>query len=329
LTSDLRPPTSELLEELTPFGRYGVEIDATLAPHTSFRIGGPAAALLTINQLPQLEAALNTLYRRKSPFLLLGGGSNVLISDAGIPNLVILNQCRQILWPEESTEPVLVQAEAGASLAGLARAAIKRELAGLTWAVSIPGTVGGAVVGNAGAHGGCIADNLQSIRLWEQGQTRDIPTSQLQFDYRRSRFKNLVSQPAHGPVVLSATFLLQTDPTGSEAERAESFIDHRRRTQPVDKSAGSIFKNPPGDFSGRLIEAVGLKGTRVGQASVSDQHANFIINRGQATAADVVQLMDLIRKQVYEQFGVILEAEIQFIGDWSAGPTLSYLPPTD
>ncbi len=324
--SDLRSPTSDLLKALSPYGRYGVELDALLAAHTSFRIGGPAAALLTINQLPHLEAALDTLHRLQMPFLLLGGGSNVLISDAGIPNLVILNQCRQIHWPEDNTEPVLVHVEAGASLAGLARAAINRNLAGLAWAVSIPGTVGGAVVGNAGAHGGCIADNLQSIRLWEHGQSSEIPASQLQFEYRRSRLKNLVAQPAPGPVVLSATFLLQPDPTGAQTQRAETYIDHRRRTQPVDKSAGSIFKNPPGDFAGRIIEAAGLKGARIGQASVSDQHANFIINHGQATAADVVQLMDLIRLEVYEQFGVILEPEIQFIGDWSAGPNLSELP---
>jgi len=326
LNSNLRPLTSELLEELTPFGRYGVQIDAELAHHTSFRVGGPAAALLTINQLTHLEAALTTLHRHQIPFLLLGGGSNILISDAGIPDLVILNQCRQILWPELSTESGLVQVESGAPLAGLARSAIKKHLAGLAWAVSIPGTVGGAVVGNAGAHGGCIADNLQSIQLWESGQTSHVPTSQLRFDYRHSRLKPLVTQPSHGPVVLSATFLLQADATASETERAERFTDHRRRTQPVDKSAGSIFKNPPGDFSGRIIEAAGLKGAHVGQASVSDQHANFIINHGQATATDIVQLMDLIRRQVYEQFSVVLEPEIQFIGDWSTGPTLTDLP---
>ena len=316
-TSDLRPLASDLLAALTPFGRYGVQLDAPLAPHTSFRIGGPAAALLTISHLPHLEAALRTLHHNKTPFLLLGGGSNVLVSDAGIPNVVILNQCRQIQWPEESTEPLLVQVDAGASLAGLARAVIKRHLAGLAWAVGIPGTVGGAIVGNAGAHGGCIADSLQSVRLWEDGQITETPSSQLQFDYRCSRLKNLVTQPAPGPVVLSATFLLQPDSDGSEAQRAKTFIAHRRRTQPIDKSAGSIFKNPPGDYAGRLIEKAGLKNLRVGQVSVSAQHANFLINHGEATAAEVIQLMNLIRRRVYEQFGVTLEAEIQLIGDWS------------
>ena len=334
--SDLRPPgdrkgapllTSKLLEALAPFGRYGVELDAPLAPHTSFRIGGPAAALLTISHYPHLEAALRTLHHKQTPFLLLGGGSNILVSDAGVSNLVILNRCRQIQWPEDSTEPLLVRVEAGASLAGLARAAIKRHLAGLAWAAGIPGTVGGAVIGNAGAHGGCIADVLQSVRLWEDGQISEVPATQLQYEYRRSRLKNPVARSVPGPVVMNATFRLRPDPTDSETQRAQTFIEHRRRTQPVDKSAGSIFKNPPGDYAGRLIEAAGLKGVRVGQVSVSARHANFIINHGQATAAEVIQLMNLIRRRVYEQFGVTLEAEIQLIGDWRAGPALFALPP--
>lgn len=330
--SDLRPLTSDppaddrkdspLLEALTPFGRYGAEPGALLAPHTSFRIGGPAAILLTINRLAYLEAALNTLHRQNTPFLLLGGGSNILISDAGVPGVVILNQCRQMQWPQDSADPLLVQAESGASLAGLARAAIQRKLVGLAWAVSIPGTVGGAIVGNAGAHGGCIADVLHSIRLWKNGRISTVPASQLQFEYRSSNLKNPSNQSAPGPVVLDATFLLRPDPGGVEAQRAQTFIEHRRRTQPVDKSAGSIFKNPPGDYAGRLLEAAGLKGVRMGQVSVSVRHANFIINHGQATAAEVVQLMNLMRRRVYERFGVILEPEIQFIGDWSAGPAL-------
>jgi UDP-N-acetylmuramate dehydrogenase len=325
LTSVLRPPSSDLLEALTPFGRYGVELEAPLAPHTSFRIGGPAAALLTINRLSHLEAALDTLHRQNTPFLLLGGGSNILISDAGVPGVVILNQCREMHWPQDSAEPLFVHAEAGASLAGLARAAIQRKLAGLAWAVSIPGTVGGAVVGNAGAHGGCIADVLHSVRLWEAGRIDAIPASQLQFAYRDSRLKHPTGQSAPGPVVLKATFLLRPDPGGAEAQRARTWIEHRRRTQPSDKSAGSIFKNPPGDYAGRLLEAAGLKGERVGRVSVSARHANFIINHGQATAAEAVQLMNLMRRRVYEQFGVILEPEIQLIGDWSAGPALSVM----
>ena len=131
-----------------------------------------------------------------------------------------------------------------------------------------------------------------------------------------------MARPGFGPVILDATFQLQPDPEQTASARARRFIAHRRRTQPVDKSAGSIFKNPAGDHAGRLIEAAGLKGTRIGGASVSSQHANFIINRGDATAADVVHLINHIRRHVYQRFGIILEPEIQFIGDWCRGPDL-------
>lgn len=320
------PVTSDLIAQLAPYGRYGVETDVPLAPYTSFRIGGPAAALVTINDLSNLIRTLDTLYRQQTPFLLLGGGSNVLISDAGIPAVVILNQCKDIVWPEKASETVSVQAQGGAALAGLARSAIKRDLAGLTWAVSIPGTVAGAVIGNAGAHDGCIADNLHSIRLWSNGEIVDLPASDLDLSYRHSRIKETVAQPTFGPVVLTATFQLQPDLTGEEQSKAEAYIEHRRSSQPVDKSAGSIFKNPPGDYAGRLIEAAGLKGAHVGGASVSSRHANFIINGGDASAADVVRLMNQIREAVFSQFGVALQPEIRFIGDWSHGPTLDPLP---
>ena len=314
---------ASLLDDLAPFGRHGVETDAPLAPYTSFRIGGPAAYLLLVQEMANLVAALDYCRRNQTPFLLLGGGSNVLISDAGVPDLVIVNQCRGIDWLAQEDGRVLATAESGAALAGLARAAIARNLAGLGWAVSVPGTVGGAVVGNAGAHGGCIADNLHQARLWAEGAASAVAAADLQLEYRRSRLKGMVAKPGLGPVVLAASFLLEPDPDGAERARADRYLEHRRRTQPVDKSAGSIFKNPPDDFAGRLIEVAGLKGAQVGGASVSEQHANFIINQGNATAADVVGLMNLIRTTVFTQFGIVLEPEIQFIGDWQHGPTLT------
>lgn len=310
------------LHELAPYGRYGVQQGAPLAPYTSFRIGGPAAYLLVVPEMAQLVAVLDLCRRHQTPFLLLGGGSNVLISDAGIADLVIVNQCRDIAWQMHEDGRMLVTAASGAALAGLARATLARKLAGLGWAVSVPGTVGGAVVGNAGAHGGCIADNLQQARLWTAGEVADIAAAELQLDYRRSRLKAVVAKPGFGPVVLAASFLLEPDPDGEERARADRYLEHRRRTQPVDKSAGSIFKNPPADFAGHLIEAAGLKGAQVGGASVSEQHANFIINQGNATAANVVGLMNLIRSTVFAQTGIVLEPEIQFIGDWQHGPTL-------
>lgn len=315
------PPS--LLAELASFGRYGIQSEASMAPFTSFRIGGPAEALLTVQHAEHLIAALSVLWRWQTPFLLLGGGSNVLISDAGVSGLVILNQCRQIDWPETGDPAPCVRAESGAALAGLARSAIKRGLGGLAWAVSIPGAVGGAVVGNAGAHDGCLADNLISASLWENGCVQEVEAADLGFAYRRSRLKPFVTRPGLGSVVLAATLQLWPDPDGIDTARAESFIEHRRRTQPVDKSAGSIFKNPEGDYAGRLIEAAGLKGYTVGGACVSNLHGNFIVNRGDASAVDVVHLMNHIRHTVRDRFGILLEPEIQLIGDWHLPPLAS------
>lgn len=320
------PLPDSLVAELGPYGRRGVQSGVPLSLHTSFRIGGPAASLLTVERLSHLVAVLNILHRRQVPFLMLGGGSNVLISDAGVPELVVLNHCRQVHWPAAPATPLLVRADSGASLAGLARGAIKHHLAGLAWAASVPGSVGGAVVGNAGAHGGCVADQLLSTSLWEDGQVKEVPSTDLRYAYRWSRLKGEVASPGLGPVVLTATFQLEADPEGKDAALANHFIAHRRLTQPVDKSAGSIFKNPPGDYAGRLIEALGLKGFAIGDAMVSPIHSNFIVNRGDATAAQVARLMNHIRTTVYEHFGVILEPEILFVGDWSAGPRLSPLP---
>ena len=328
-----------LLAALAPFGRNGVQTNASLAPYTSFRIGGPAAALLVIRQLTDLTGALAVLSDYGAPFLVLGGGSNVLCSDAGVRAVVLLNQCRRIVWPAEGIGGdqgvgTVVQAESGVLLAGLARGAIQRRLAGLAWAVSVPGTVGGAVVGNAGAHGGCVADNLNRARIWQDGQLSEWTASRLEFGYRTSILKTSLNdgigdRAGQGPVVLSASFALGPDPDGIEQEHARTFIEHRRRTQPVDKSAGSMFKNPPGDFAGRLIEAAGIKGTSAGGAAISTVHGNFIINQGGATAADVIQLMNQIRRRVHDRFGVVLEPEIRFIGDWGGRPILESISSDD
>ena len=319
-------PPPPWLPELEALSRGGVRRQAPLAPYTSFRIGGPADYLAVITQREQLLAALNLLHHSQTPFLLLGGGSNILISDAGIPSLTIINQCKTTYWPERSQQEeqtaVIIEVDAGAPLAGFARESINRRLAGLSWAVSIPGSVGGAIVGNAGAHGGDIAGALVSVRVWRSGRVETWSAEQMAFAYRRSLLKGVSAEPGDNPVILSATFRLQSDADNQAAVQATAAIQHRRNTQPAGKSAGSIFKNPPGDYAGRLIEAAGLKGRCAGEACISEKHANFIINRGQASAADVMTLINLIRREVWRQFGVLLEPEILFIGDWSNGPAL-------
>ena len=315
--------SAELQAALDELSRGGLRRNTSLAPFTTFRIGGPAEYLAVIRRLDDLIAALTLLHRTQTPFLLLGGGSNILISDAGIPGLTIVNQCKAIHWPEHSqqNEQTVVEVEAGAPLAGFARESVNRGLAGLSWAVSIPGSVGGAIVGNAGAHGGDIASVLASARVWREGREETWPADKMAFGYRNSRLKR--TQPNQTPaVILSAAFRLTPDTEGRAAEQARAAIQHRRRTQPTEKSAGSIFKNPPGDYAGRLIELAGLKGRCAGDACISEKHANFIINRGRAAAADVLALMALARREVWRQFGVLLEPEILLIGDWPSEPVL-------
>jgi UDP-N-acetylmuramate dehydrogenase len=249
----------------------------------------------------------------------LGGGSNLLVSDRGVRGLVIANGCRAVRRHEGN----VLWAESGANLAGVARQAMRWGLAGLEWCVSVPGTVGGAVVGNAGAHGGCVADNLlRATLLNPDGSLSEWPAARFAYAYRSSALKSLLRSSAgqRQPVVLAAAFQLQeADPEQMEA-RAAGFLAHRRATQPVEPSAGSIFQNPPGDYAGRIIEALGLKGQGQGGAAFSAVHANFIVNTGGASAADVTALINRARLAAWQTLGVELTPEILFVGDWTEAP---------
>lgn len=322
----------------------GVEVirDEPLARHTTFRIGGPAELYAAVTTTAQLAALADLAAVYGVPTTILGGGSNVLVSDAGVRGLVIAVQSREIALRRGIPGPegehgeqgeLYIVADAGVPLAGLARWTIKNGWAGLEWAVSVPGTVGGAVVGNAGAHGGDMAGNVAWVQLLLPGQGRQIwLTAEMEFAYRSSRLKAKQTlgeaQPfgadghlnAWRPVVLTVGLHAIPGDIAEMEARAERYLAQRRATQPVEPSAGSIFRNPPGDYAGRLIEAAGLKGYRHGGAQVSPRHANFIINTGQATAKDVVALINLIRRRVYELAGIVLMPEILFIGDWAVPP---------
>ncbi len=299
-----------------------------LARHTTFRIGGPAdlyAAATTVDQLARLA---ELAAEHGIPATILGGGSNVLISDGGVRGLVIANQTRHYEWrtPDSAsvdgeqplTRPQLV-ADSGVLLAGLARTAIKAGFSGLEWAVSVPGTVGGAVIGNAGAHGGDLAGNLAWGHVFYPGLGRQTLTGeQMAFAYRSSLLKRQLASGEAQPVVLKAAFNLTSGDAAALAALADSYLARRRASQPVEPSAGSIFRNPPGDHAGRLVEAVGLKGQRIGGAQISPRHANFIVNVENARAADVRALMDLMRKRVLEHTGIELVPEILLMGEWNA-----------
>ena len=281
---------------------------APLAQYTAARIGGPAEFLITVRSAAELAGAVNQLWEFEIEFRLLGGGSNVLVADQGISGVVVLNHAREVKFAEQH-----VWAESGASIGSIARRSVEKGLSGLEWAVSVPGSVGGAIVGNAGAHGSDTARTLDHAEVTHRHEGRqqwDI--ERLEFGYRSSWLKR---NPGEA-VVLAARFDLE--PTDLEETRStmKEYLEHRQQTQPTGASIGSMFKNPQGDHAGRLIEASGLKGERQGAAEISSKHANFFINRGGATAADVYALIELAQQRVAEKFDVELELEVELLGDW-------------
>jgi UDP-N-acetylmuramate dehydrogenase len=287
-----------------------VRFDAPLAPYTAARIGGAADVFITVESADELARAAGFLWAAGAPFMVLGGGSNVLVSDAGLRGAALFNRARAFRFEEAS-----VWAESGANFGALARQAAARGLGGLEWAAGIPGTVGGAVFGNAGAHGGDTAGSLLAAEVLLRGGGRaDWDAAHCAFGYRTS----LLKREAGSALVLAATFRLERAAAGAISTRMDDYLAHRRRTQPPGASMGSMFKNPPGDFAGRLIEAAGLKGTRIGAAEISPLHANFFINHGGARAADVLALIQRARQAVLEQFGVTLELEVELAGEWGA-----------
>jgi UDP-N-acetylmuramate dehydrogenase len=314
----------------------GVELaeNVVLAPYTTMKVGGPAQYFVTVNTTEQMIKVARWARSAGIPYYILGGGSNILVADAGIRGLVIYNRCRRVRVDEAPCcvfpldDRPFLWAEGGAAMAGAARTSVLAGLTGLEWAVSVPGTVGGAIVGNAGAHGVEVKDNLwNAMILDENDMVEEVPADQLDFAYRTSALKRQVSVKASfGPIVLSANFRLDFDDVATIKTKADEYLQHRRRTQPVEPSVGSTFRNPPGDYAGRLIEAAGLKGVRAGGVEVSALHANFLINPGGvggATANDVQTLMHKVQAAVEARFGVRLEPEVQLVGEWSLAEGLN------
>jgi UDP-N-acetylmuramate dehydrogenase len=308
-----------------------------LAPFTTMKVGGPAEYLVVAATTDQLLKIVRWARGVELPYFILGGGSNILISDAGVRGLVIHNRCRAVrideppccVYPQDE-RPYLF-AESGAPTAGAARISVNAGLTGFEWAISVPGVIGGAVVGNAGAHGGEIKDSLEYAWVLDAaGDVVEMGICDFGFAYRNSALKRMKPlQAGFKPVVLSANFRLTRDDPQVIRERAELFLQHRRRTQPTEPSLGSTFVNPPGDFAGRLIEAAGLKGAHMGGAEVSRLHANFLINPGGvggATASDVMRLMDHVRETVLRRMGVELELEVQFAGEWGEAASHAHSP---
>ena len=300
--------------------RFDLRRNEPMSQHTSFHIGGPADYYLRADTIEILVQAVTAAWAEGVPCLILSGGSNVLVADAGIRGLVIENRCRAYHIERKGSMDAVLTVESGAMLPALAGKLAHEGWAGLEWAVGVPGSVGGAVIQNAGAWGRSIADVLISVELLERDEGPDKSrriwrsTDELQLGYRTSRLREM--SPEARPIVLQAQMRLRLDDPEEVALRVSGYIQQRTASQPRQPSAGSIFRNPPGDYAGRLIEAVGLKGYRVGDAQISPQHANFIVNLGRATARDVWTLVELAQSKVAEQFGVMLTPEIERIGEW-------------
>ena len=276
--------------------------------YTSFRIGGAADAVLFAQSEEQLVRAVRLCKEAGERYLVVGNGSNLLVSDRGVRDLVIMirDAFSQVSFSDET-----MTAGAGMRLTAAAQAAAGQSLSGLEFAYGIPGLVGGALAMNAGAYGGEMAQIVQSVRILElDGEIHEFSNELMEFGYRKSALKK-------GRIALSATLLLHRGEEEAIRARMAQYKSARQEKQPLSfPSAGSVFKRPEGHFAGALIENAGLKGVSVGGAQVSEKHAGFIVNTGTATCQDVLELIKLIQKRVLEQSGVQLETELRPVGDF-------------
>jgi UDP-N-acetylmuramate dehydrogenase len=287
--------------------------NVSLAPHTSLRVGGPADYFLLAKTGQELAQGLRWARDNDISVRVIGGGSNLLVAEAGVDGLVIKTGATAWAVEERHGKPIVV-AEAGANFANLARRLAKQGFGGLEWAANVPGTVGGAAVNNAGAFGGDTATWLIAATLVDaDGNRCRVEAIDLHYAYRTSVLK----RRELGEVAVERVELRLEPSTPAQADGlVKDFNAQRMRSQPRILSAGSVFANPPGGFSGQLIEAAGLKQKRVGGAQISEQHANFIVNPGGATADQVYALMRVAQDAVYEQTGVWLSPEIELLGRW-------------
>lgn len=282
--------------------------------HTSWRAGGHARFYAEPTTPAEALALAQWAIEHDLPLIWAGRGTNTLVRDEGFPGLIAAYRAQQWHLDDTGATPLL-RVEAGAPMAGLARRLAAMGLAGLEWAEGLPGTVGGAVVGNAGCYGGDTAGSVVTAEILRTTTTEVWTAEQLAYTYRESALKTLITtnRDRIPPLVLAATLRLRRDdPQVLQARMAEIARERKTKT-PSGSSCGSVFKNPPGASAGQLIEQAGLKGRSRGAAIISSQHANYIVNRGGASASDILALADLARNEVLRQFGISLELEVRVI----------------
>ncbi len=318
--------------------RFGerVRLNEPLARHSTFGVGGPADAWLAVDNERDLIDLVALAARERWPLLLVGNGTNLLYTDAGVRGIVVQNALSTWELTDLGDNTAQLVGGAGVNLPRLVNDLAAKGWGGLEWGAGVPGSLGGAVISNAGAHGASLSDTLQSVRILDARSLEtgphvlDYTLADLQMAYRDSRFRarrrvqfdtagcpipppRSLIEPAE--IVTSVTCRLRRQPPEELKARVARYRQHRKETQPPQASAGSVFKNPPGDYSGRLIEAAGLKGHQIGRAQLSPRHANFIVNLGGARAADILALIALARATVRERFSVELELEIELRGE--------------
>jgi UDP-N-acetylmuramate dehydrogenase len=285
-----------------------IKVGEEMRKHTSFRVGGPAACFVTPADEKELIAVLALCRREEVPFFILGNGSNLLVGDKGFDGVVVSMDCFNNCRADKETG--IVKAGAGTPLARIAQEAYRASLTGFEFAAGIPGTLGGAVVMNAGAYGSEMKEALRSVKvLTHQGEVKELPAGELSLGYRTS----CIIQKQY--VVLAAAVRLREGDAVSIKNRMDELARRRKEKQPLEyPSAGSTFKRPEGYFAGRLIEEAGLRGFSLGGAQVSEKHCGFVINKGGAAAADIKNLCEEVKKRVLKQSGVALEMEVKTLG---------------
>lgn len=292
-----------------------VKVDEPLGRYTTFGAGGPADAFAIATSAQQVAAAVQLCRRASIPFFILGSGSNIVIGDRGIRGVTIANNAQALTGPEkvhDYGDHFVVHADAGCSFATVARRFSFSGYAGIEWACGIPGTLGGAVVYNAGAYGGCFADVLQRIVVSTEDGDVELQAAQLNMTYRNTDFtRGLMGDAA----VLRTEFTLRPGNAAELRARVREYDQRRLGAQPRGRNAGSFFKNPAQQPAWTLLDAVGLRGYQVGGAQFSEKHCNFMVNAGGGTAADVAALMRLARSRVRQEFGIDLENEVALVGE--------------
>ena len=303
---------NEMINELkTILAPERIFEDEPMARHTSFRIGGPAAALVMVNNEEELSDVLKAVTGAGAEHMLIGNGSNLLVSDEGYPGIVIKLGGDFDTSAQDPDDPCLVRVGAAKLMSGASAFLTEKGLSGFEFASGIPGSIGGAVFMNAGAYGGEMKDVVESVRVMapDGGSVKTLSNGEMDFSYRHSRAadKDLI--------ILSALLRLSPDDKDSIAERVAELQTKRNSKQPVNyPSAGSTFKRPAGGYAAALIEQSGLKGFRVGGAEVSEKHSGFVINTGGASCEDVLAVMRHVREKVYDDSGIMLEPEVRLIG---------------